>query len=190
MLYVTHDQTEAMTLAQTIVVMRDGRIEQVGAPLELYRRPRNLFVASFLGTPSMNVLAARVHAADGSALVVEVEGGLRLTLPPVPGVRPGEGLSLGLRPEDLRLGDPAGPPDGDAAIPTVVAHVEHLGGESHVYLDVAGQRLTVSVRGAPPVVAGEAMGVRFNPARCHLFAAAGEALPGVTGGAPGRPAGS
>ncbi|MDZ3836874.1 MAG: ABC transporter ATP-binding protein [Rhodospirillales bacterium] len=189
MLYVTHDQTEAMTLAQTIVVMRDGRIEQVGAPLDLYRRPRNLFVASFLGTPSMNVLAATVHAADGPALLVEVEGGLRLMLPPVPGVRPGEGLTLGLRPEDLRLGDPARPPDGDAAMPAVVAHVEHLGGESHVYLDVSGQRLTVSARGATPVVAGEAVGVLFNPARCHLFAAGGEALPAVTGAAPGRPAG-
>ncbi len=66
MLYVTHDQTEAMTLAQTIVVMRDGRIEQVGAPLELYRRPRNLFVAGFLGTPKMNVLPAEVAAADAA----------------------------------------------------------------------------------------------------------------------------
>jgi ABC-type sugar transport system ATPase subunit len=190
MLYVTHDQTEAMTLAQTIVVMRDGRIEQVGAPLDLYRRPRNLFVASFLGTPAMNVLAARVHEAGGSELVVEVEGGPRLRLPPAPGVRPGDGLSLGLRPEDLRLGDPAAPPDGDAALPARIAHVEHLGAESHVYLDVAGQRLTVSARGATPVVAGEAVGVLFNPARCHLFAAGGEALAAATDGAPAPPAGS
>ncbi len=192
MLYVTHDQTEAMTLAQTIVVMRDGRIEQVGAPLDLYRRPRNLFVAGFLGTPAMNVLPARVHAADASALVLEVEGGLRLALPPDPGVRPGESVSLGLRPEDLRLGDPGAEPEqGDAALPAVVAHVEHLGAESHVYLDVAGQRLTVSVRNGAPAGPGETAAVLFSPAACHLFAADGVALasPSTTGVAPGRRAG-
>jgi ABC-type sugar transport system ATPase subunit len=189
MLYVTHDQTEAMTLAQTIVVMRDGRIEQVGAPLDLYRRPRNLFVASFLGTPSMNVLAARAHEVRGAELVVEVEGGPRLTLPAAPGVRPGDGLSLGLRPEDLRLGDAAEPPAGEAAMPAAVSHVEHLGAESHVYLDVAGQRVTVSLRGATRIAAGEAAGVLFSPARCHLFAADGEALSAATDGAPARPAG-
>jgi multiple sugar transport system ATP-binding protein len=189
MLYVTHDQTEAMTLAQVIVVMRDGRIEQVGAPLDLYRRPCNLFVASFLGTPSMNVLAARAHEASGSELAAEVEGAPRLTLPPRPGVRPGDGLSLGLRPEDLRLGDPAGRLAGEAAMPAVVSHVEHLGGESHVYLDVGGQRLTVSMRGVARVATGEAVSVLFSPARCHLFAAGGEALPAATDGAPARPAG-
>jgi ABC-type sugar transport system ATPase subunit len=189
MLYVTHDQTEAMTLAQTIVVMRDGRIEQVGVPLDLYLRPRNLFVASFLGTPSMNVLAARAHEVRGAELVVEVEGGPRLTLPAAPGVRPGDGLSLGLRPEDLRLGDAAEPPAGEAAMPAVVSHVEHLGAESHVYLDVAGQRVTVSLRGATRIAAGEAAGVLFSPARCHLFAADGEALSAATDGAPARPAG-
>ena len=193
MLYVTHDQTEAMTLAQTIVVMRDGRIEQVGAPLDLYRRPRNLFVAGFLGTPAMNVLPARVHAADASALVLEVDGGLRLALPPCAAVRPGDSVNLGLRPEDLRLGDPAAEPEhGDAALPAVVAHVEHLGAESHVYLDVAGQRLTVSVRSGAAAGPGEAAAVLFSPAACHLFAADGAALasPSATGVAPGRRAGS
>jgi ABC-type sugar transport system ATPase subunit len=170
--------------------MRDGRIEQVGAPLDLYRRPRNLFVASFLGTPAMNVLAARAHELSASGLVVEVEGGPRLTLPAAPGVRPGDGLSLGLRPEDLRLGDPAGPAAGEAAIAAIVSHVEHLGAESHVYLDVSGQRLTVSMRGATRVAAGEGVGVLFRPGRCHLFAAAGEALAAATGRAPARPAGS
>lgn len=193
MLYVTHDQTEAMTLAQTIVVMRDGRIEQVGAPLDLYRRPRNLFVAGFLGTPSMNVLSAEVHSADVSKLVLEVEGGRRLALPPCAEVQPGQSLSLGLRPEDLSLGDPSGPPQPDkAAVTAVVSHVEHLGGESHVYLDLAGERLTVSVRGATPVAPGEAAAVVFSPANCHLFASGGEALagPAATGAVPDRRAGS
>ena len=177
MLYVTHDQTEAMTLAQTIVVMRDGRIEQVGAPLDLYRRPRNLFVAGFLGTPKMNVLAARARAADDGELLLEVEAGVLLRLPPAPGVRAGEELSLGLRPEDLRLGDlGAKPVPGDVALPAVVAHVEHLGGESYVYLDAAGQRLTVSVRGNSVPAAGEAAAILFRSDDTHLFAASGEAL--------------
>ncbi len=75
MLYVTHDQTEAMTLAQTIVIMRDGRIEQTGAPLELYRRPRNLFVAGFIGSPAMNILAARASRVAADATAVELESG-------------------------------------------------------------------------------------------------------------------
>ncbi|HRK96005.1 MAG TPA: sn-glycerol-3-phosphate ABC transporter ATP-binding protein UgpC, partial [Rhodospirillales bacterium] len=179
MLYVTHDQTEAMTLAQTIVVMRDGRIEQVGAPLELYRRPRNLFVAGFLGTPKMNVLPAAVAAADAGGLVLQVEGGFSLVLPPVRGLRPGERLHLGLRPEHLRLGDPgAAQAQGEAAFPGVVSHVEHLGAESHVYLDVAGERLTVSARGAAPVAPGDAAAILFSPTDCHLFAEDGEAIRG------------
>jgi multiple sugar transport system ATP-binding protein len=190
MLYVTHDQTEAMTLAQTIVVMRDGRIEQVGAPLDLYRWPRNLFVAGFLGTPKMNVLPAEVIAADASGLTLALEGGARVAVPPVQAVQRGERLSLGLRPEDLRLGEPGAPTrDGEATVPAVVSHVEHLGAESHVYVEAAGQRLTVSVRGAAAVAAGEPVEVRFSPAACHLFAASGDALPrndAATPAVPGR----
>jgi multiple sugar transport system ATP-binding protein len=194
MLYVTHDQTEAMTLAQTIVVMRDGRIEQVGGPLDLYRRPRNLFVAGFIGTPAMNVLPAEVVAADASGLTLAVEGGRRLALPAVPGVRPGERLSLGVRPEDLRLGEAGlAPPGAEPALPAIVSHVEHLGGESHVHVEVAGRRLTASLRGASAARPGQTVAVLSDAARCLLFDASGEALPiadAATGAAPGPPAGS
>ncbi len=127
-------------------------------------------------------------------LVLEVLGGVRLVLPPAPGVRPGERLSLGLRPEDLRLGPPGvAPGRGDAALPALVSHVEHLGAESHVYLDAAGERLTVSARGAAPAAPGEAAAILFSPADCHLFAEDGEAIrvpDAATGVAPDPPAGS
>lgn len=194
MLYVTHDQTEAMTLAQTIVVMRDGRIEQVGGPLDLYRRPRNLFVAGFIGTPAMNVLPAEVIAADASGLVLAVEGGRRLTLPAAAGVRSGERLSLGVRPEDLRLGEAGlASPGAEPALPAIVGHVEHLGGESHVHVEAAGRRLTVSLRGASAARPGQTVEVLLDAARCLLFDASGEALPvadAATGAVPGPPAGS
>jgi multiple sugar transport system ATP-binding protein len=181
MLYVTHDQTEAMTLAQTIVVMRDGRIEQTGTPLELYCRPRNLFVAGFIGTPAMNVLSCRVRSIDGESTVLVVDGCGAVGFPPIPGARTGEMLSLGLRPEDLRLGEPEPPPPGEAACTGTVAHVEYLGAESHVYLKIRDSggdagRLVVSTRSGVDLAPGQRLTVLFAIAACHLFAADGDAI--------------
>jgi multiple sugar transport system ATP-binding protein len=181
MLYVTHDQTEAMTLAQTIVVMRDGRIEQTGTPLELYRCPRNLFVAGFIGTPAMNVLPAQIRSVAGDRTVLVPDGCDEVAFPPVPGARTGEMLSLGLRPEDLRISEAPPPGPGEAAFTGTVAHVEHLGAESHVYLKIQDKgrdagRLVVSTRSGVDVAPGQGLAVLFPIAACHLFAANGDAI--------------
>ncbi|MBL8658932.1 MAG: ABC transporter ATP-binding protein [Rhodospirillales bacterium] len=191
MLYVTHDQTEAMTLAQTIVVMRNGGIEQVGAPLELYRRPRNLFVAGFIGTPAMNVLPARVSASDSEVTLLTIAGGGEVRVSPLAGVRAGEHLSVGLRPERIRLGAREGAPSGDAALAATVAHVEHLGAETHVYLNTAADAegkshpLTASSREPPDVQPGQPVTALFPVGACHLFAADGNALSTPAGGDDG-----
>ncbi len=192
MLYVTHDQTEAMTLAQTIVVMRDGRIEQTGVPLELYRRPRNLFVAGFIGSPAMNILAARASRVAADVTAVELESGCVVMLPPVQGLRVGDRLSLGLRPADLRLsagaetGTGRGSGASEGTLRGTVAHVEHLGAESHVYIDTAGpdqdrgdrRRITVSTAADGAVVhPGDLVTAVFATAKCLVFAANGDALP-------------
>ncbi len=182
MLYVTHDQTEAMTLAQTIVVMRDGRIEQVGAPLELYRRPRNLFVAGFIGTPAMNVLPVRAGPGDGGGTRLAIAGGGEVRLPLLINAREGDRLSLGLRPEHLRLGSGEDRGPGDAAMACTVAHVEHLGAETHVYLDTAADMdgrthgLTISTREPPDVRPGQPVTARFSARACHVFGVDGDAL--------------
>ena len=155
MIYVTHDQTEAMTLADKIVVLRAGRIEQVGPPLALYDDPDNAFVAGFIGSPRMNFLDA-----------VPAEGGLRL-----PGLgdrvvatgarAAGPRVSAGVRPEHLRL------VPGDAAR---VELVEHLGGVSYVHLTAGdGARLVVEARDMRDARAGARVGVEIAPGRVYLF---------------------
>ena len=124
-IYVTHDQVEAMTLGQRIVVMRDGRLQQVGRPAEVYANPANLFVAGFLGTPSMNLLPGRVERGVMSA------GGLRLV---VPGAPDGE-VVVGIRPEGL---NPAAAGDTGPCLEVVVSHVEALGNENLVHARLPG----------------------------------------------------
>ncbi len=126
-IYVTHDQVEAMTLADTIVVFNEGRIEQVGTPLELYNKPANRFVAGFLGSPRMNFLPGRVaEAASGPC--VEVPGG-RLPLPQP--ARQGDAIEIGIRPEHVEVVSPEG-----AAAQARVQFTEQLGGETFLYCDV------------------------------------------------------
>jgi multiple sugar transport system ATP-binding protein len=102
MIYVTHDQVEAMTLADRIVVLNAGRVEQVGSPLQLYHRPRNLFVAGFIGAPGMNRLDAVVAAAETHSVSVSLPGGWQVRVPAAPGaLRAGDRITLGIRPEHL-----------------------------------------------------------------------------------------
>ena len=128
--YVTHDQIEAMTMADKIVVMNAGNVEQIGAPLELYDHPNNLFVAGFIGSPRMNFLKGRVAALDGTGLSVELPSGARVALPVESRtVNAGDAVTLGLRPEALRL-DPAGPLAGTVRL------VERLGGLTLIHVDL------------------------------------------------------
>ncbi len=163
MIYVTHDQVEAMTLADKIVVLRKGVIEQVGAPMDLYGDPDNRFVAGFIGSPAMNFLAAKV-VPDG----VEVPG-LKATLKvSVGSAHQGHEVTLGLRPEHLVL-DPA----GDALR---VDMTENLGGVSYAYLlSAKGEKIVVEQRGASRVKAGDTVGLTVDPATAYLFDAKSEA---------------
>ena len=107
MIYVTHDQVEAMTLASKIVVLNHGRVEQIGAPLELYRRPRNLFVAGFIGSPRMNFISARVRSVTEREAVLSFAG-IEARMPlPGPGIRAGEAVTIGVRPEHMADPDPS-----------------------------------------------------------------------------------
>jgi multiple sugar transport system ATP-binding protein len=185
MIYVTHDQVEAMTLADRIVVLQAGRVEQVGSPLELYDRPRNLFVAGFIGSPRMNLLEATVHAAGGGSVEVELPGGARLAIPVVdsPRLDKGARVTVGIRPEAV------GPPGGaDATLSGRVLVVERLGSESFVYVRTdAGQTLVVRRETAAGVAGDAPIAVGLAAAKCHLFGPDGLA---VERPRPGPPAGA
>ncbi|HET6680227.1 MAG TPA: sn-glycerol-3-phosphate ABC transporter ATP-binding protein UgpC [Gemmatimonadaceae bacterium] len=180
MIYVTHDQTEAMTLGDRIVVMNAGQVQQVDTPMALYDRPANLFVAGFIGSPSMNFVHGTVEN-DGVARFVADGGGLRVPLASaVPGAAPGRALMLGVRPESITVhGDAAGP-ERDDGIAATIELLEPLGNETLVHLmSEGGQALTA--RAAPGTLppGGAAAGVRltFDVTRLHFFAdGAGERL--------------
>jgi multiple sugar transport system ATP-binding protein len=163
-IYVTHDQVEAMTMADKIVVLRAGRIEQVGAPLDLYNRPANRFVAGFIGSPQMNFVPVSA-AADGS--VAPAFGG-SVTVHGTRRVEPGTALTLGVRPEHLSLQ----PVAGALALPITVSQVEQLGGLSLVYGTLAGSdtRVTVQSAGQVRTAVGDTLTAHAPGDACHLFA--------------------
>jgi multiple sugar transport system ATP-binding protein len=136
MVYVTHDQTEAMTMADRIVVLNGGSIEQIGAPLDLYNRPTNRFVAGFLGSPRMNFIAARAGPSSGRVVSVEVAGlggSLPLAIEPRAALPvPGDELTIGVRAESLRPGT-----GGALTFDARVVVVESLGRETLLYVDAA-----------------------------------------------------
>ena len=175
MIYVTHDQVEAMTLADRIVVLNAGRVEQVGHPLELYGAPRNLFVAGFLGSPRMNFLRTITEQVVPGRVTLRLPGGGHLVVP-VPdgagGVREGTQVTLGVRPEDV-----GGPGRADAALAGRLRVVEQLGAESYLYVSTEGGDTIVARRppGAPLHV-GERVEVGLRAAVCHLFGPDGMAL--------------
>ncbi len=145
-IYVTHDQVEAMTLAQRIVVLSAGRIMQVGTPDEIYNRPRSRFVAGFTGSPPMNFLAGRVAESAGEVLVTLGEGGAALALPPARSARfralAGREVTLGIRPEDIRLARAA---ESDQALEAKIVVVEPLGAETLLTLAARGGEFVARV---------------------------------------------
>ncbi len=157
MIYVTHDQVEAMTLADKIVVLRDGRIEQVGAPLDLYRDPDNRFVAGFIGSPSMNFFAARTTDNGVDAPGMATAFAADVNLPPK-----GTSVVVGLRPEHLEI-DPAGSTHK-------VELTEALGGVSYAYLRAEnGEELIVEERGDERTTVGSSVGIGFEHHRAMIF---------------------
>src|SRR5690242_1374217 len=160
--YVTHDQVEAMTMADRIVVMHDGRIEQIGSPLHLYDHPDNLFVAQFIGSPAMNVVNGTLRRSNGSAFV-EAEGGTRWPLRGGAGAD-GQPVALGVRPEHLTL---AG---GDTmAVPGEIVVVEPTGAETELLVQVGAAQVTLVTSGRPDVNPGERVGLAVEPGMAHLF---------------------
>ena len=159
--YVTHDQIEALTLATKIVVLEGGVVRQVGTPDEIYDRPANAFVAAFMGSPSMNLLPGRV--AEGG--MIEVEEGGRVAVPATAAMRPGEGVTVGLRPEAIRLVAP----DAPGAIPATATLVENAGSDAYVVVTVGETRATVRQPGRSALEPGEAVGLAVDPAAIHAF---------------------
>jgi multiple sugar transport system ATP-binding protein len=169
MVFVTHDQTEAMTLANRIVVMNQRRIEQIGAPSEIYSRPATLFVATFVGSPAMNILPV-TRVGGGATQRVLLSDGTQLdTEAPAAALADGGTLRLGLRPESMRL-HAAGAGRTDARI----EFVEFMGDKAFVYLSLGAESGVVAVA-APGFAgtAGDTVGVDFEPAEAHLFDAHG-----------------
>jgi len=172
MIYVTHDQVEAMTMADKIVVLQAGQVEQVGSPLELYHHPANLFVAGFIGSPRMNLMQAKVVDISPLGTAVSLPSGARIMVPVEPGTtQSGDTITLGIRPEGLRL-DPSGPISGPVAL------VERLGGLTLLHVMAEGdQPLTVQIEGSDSTRAHDQIRLAVDPAACHLFDKAGQALP-------------
>ncbi|MEK0084563.1 ABC transporter ATP-binding protein [Benzoatithermus flavus] len=161
-IYVTHDQIEAMTMADRIVVMQGGNIEQIGAPLELYDRPANLFVAGFIGSPAMNFIDATVRR-DGSAPVAVTRDGTRLPLPAEAPVREGSEIVYGIRPEHLHLRT------NGSALPAEVVVVEPTGAETLVVTQLAGMECKAVFRERHPLRPGERIPLEPQLDQVHLF---------------------
>jgi ABC-type sugar transport system ATPase subunit len=148
MIYVTHDQVEAMTLADSIVVLRSGYVEHVVAPLERYNKPANAFVAGFIGSPAMNLL----------------------DLAAVPSPAKTEGTHrVGIRPEHIMI-------DADSALRIRIDNVEALGATTFLYGAMNGQRVCIEARNAAGVAVGDSLGIAFPAERCHWFDAEGRAI--------------
>jgi len=184
MIYVTHDQVEAMTLADRIVALDNGRIQQVGPPLDLYARPNNLFVAGFIGSPKMNLLPAKVlSSADGRAtLGLETPGATKVELAtPKAGV--GDAVTLGVRPETLEVvAAGAAVPAGLTALPARVESVERLGNITYAYLDGGTPEvITVQVMGHSDLEPGQQVQVGLRPDQVHVFDAAGAVMASAVG---------
>jgi multiple sugar transport system ATP-binding protein len=154
--YVTHDQIEAMTMADKIVVMRDGRVEQVGAPLDLYDNPTNTFVAGFIGSPAMNFIRGRVEE-PGTFLA---DGGARLPLPEV-AAAPGRAIVYGIRPEHIDI--------GEGGVPARVSVLEPTGSETQVFARLGTDPIDAVVKDRLAVTPGTEIPLRLDPRRVHVF---------------------
>jgi lactose/L-arabinose transport system ATP-binding protein len=170
MIYVTHDQVEAMTLADKIVVLRDGAVAQTGTPLQLYDDPDNLFVAGFIGSPKMNFLPG-VVGSGGTVVRLPAHGGQEIAIAGLAAV-PADGteLTVGLRPGHFNT-------TGAARLDLEIEMIEHLGGETYVYARHGkGELVTVATHDGRLLKAGEKLDARFDPASALLFAADGRRI--------------
>jgi len=172
MIYVTHDQTEAMTLADKIVVLDKGVISQVGSPLELYNAPANKFVAAFIGSPSMNFFPVDIAAINGRMASVMLPGGRTIEIAVATGAS-ARSAELGVRPEHLTIVEPNDPA---AVFAGAVAIIEHLGNSTIVYVETPVGQLIVEGEGDLEAKSGQTVGLRLNQSHARLFGATGATL--------------
>ncbi len=171
MIYVTHDQVEAMTLADRIVVLDHGKVMQFGSPLELYHLPQNQFVAGFIGSPKMNFIQAQVRSAGSTQVSLDSAGLAPLTVP-VNGseLQAGEEVTFGIRPEHVTVSDTRPLAKGKITL------VEMLGHQSFLEVELeSGSSLSALVQGDRSFTLGQDLGLSFNASDCHVFNAAGQA---------------
>jgi multiple sugar transport system ATP-binding protein len=172
MIYVTHDQVEAMTMANKIVVLSAGNIEQVGAPLDLYNHPRNKFVAGFLGSPKMNFVEGTVLSLEGAAKV-NVSGSEFTLRQALPNHKLGDKVTFGIRPEHIGITEDAGVKLADLRVDLV----EQLGDTTMVYAStMRGQPLTIALEGQRQIAPGSTIPTYIDPVRYHVFGPDGLAL--------------
>ncbi|SFZ75466.1 ABC transporter ATP-binding protein [Chitinimonas taiwanensis] len=173
MIYVTHDQVEAMTLGDRIAVFNQGRMEQLGAPLELYERPANQFVAGFLGSPKMNFVPCQLKDASSSEITLSVAGDNRLVLPSSHTIAARGDITLGVRPEHLHI------VPLEQGFRARVDLLEHLGDAEIVYLELAGSEQPIAIKlpsGGHGLKQGDLVGLRPDAARAVLFGKQGQAI--------------
>ena len=165
MIYVTHDQTEAMTLANDIVVLDQGIVSQKGSPMNLYNNPHNLFVGGFIGSPKMNFIDSKVLSKSSKSSEVDIMGTGKLNVPKISeNTQEGDSIKIGIRPEHLILNS-----DLDSLWESKVFVVEKLGSGTYLYLEKEGDPLVVQTDGDTNIKVGDTVKIGFDPFRCHLF---------------------
>ena len=165
MIYVTHDQTEAMTLADDIVVLDEGIVSQKGSPMELYSNPSNLFVGGFIGSPKMNFVDSKILSATNDSTEIDIFGTSKITIPKTSSNSSnGDSVTLGIRPEHLLVNQ-----DGDSSWESKVFVVEKLGSGTFLYLEKDGEPLVVETEGDSNIKVGDTVKVGFTASRCQLF---------------------
>jgi multiple sugar transport system ATP-binding protein len=159
-IYVTHDQIEAMTMGDKIVVLNGGRVEQIGAPLDLYDRPANKFVATFLGSPSMNLIEGEIDASDTRKL--NLSDGHSALVGQAPGGWGGRRIVFGVRPENIRL-------DPEGGLPCIVSLIEPTGSETHLIAHVGKTEIVAVLKERARIHEGDAVRLSFDLAQTHFF---------------------
>ena len=165
MIYVTHDQTEAMTLADDVVVMDEGIVSQNGSPMDLYNNPQNLFVGGFIGSPKMNIISSKLLSSDNKSTEVDLFGSTKISInKTLSSASSGDDINIGIRPEHLLINQ-----DADASWESKVFVVEKLGSGTFLYLEKEGEPLVVETEGDSNIKVGDTVKVGFTASRCHLF---------------------
>ena len=172
MIYVTHDQTEAMTLANDIVVLDQGIVSQKGTPMDLYNSPKNLFVAGFIGSPKMNFIESSVISKNSNSSEVDILGSGKLSISKVPSnVSEGDKIKIGIRPEHLEINQIS-----DVVWEGKVFVAEKLGSGTFLYLEKDGEPLVVQTDGDTKIKVGDTIKVGINSSRCHIFNEKGSSI--------------